>query len=191
VGDVLRFVRGGGGIEAGERALSSVVDERRNLLRLQLESNGLARVINPKERRAFDVERVEQRRFAVGDRIQFRERDRCLDVANAPWGRSRSSTMSEPWPRSRSLRGASGSISRSRKHWITPYAVTSHRSQGLSRERVYLTVDTSHSEELINRRQFYVGVSRAVEDARVYTDEPHGVGAGRLARNRAVRARCR
>jgi ATP-dependent exoDNAse (exonuclease V) alpha subunit len=34
------------------------------------------------------------------------------------------------------------------------YAVTSHRSQGLSRERVYLTVDTSHSQELVNRRQF-------------------------------------
>jgi hypothetical protein len=51
------------------------------------------------------------------------------------------------------------------------YAVTSHRSQGLSRERVYLAVDTSHSEELVNRRQFYVGISRAVEDARVYTDD--------------------
>ena len=32
-------------------------------------------------------------------------------------------------------------------------------------------MDTSHSEELVNRRQFYVGVSRAVEDARVYTDD--------------------
>src|SRR5206468_11258219 len=51
------------------------------------------------------------------------------------------------------------------------YAVTSHRSHGLSRERVYLTVDTFHSEELVNRRQSYVGVSRAVEDARVYTDD--------------------
>src|SRR6267142_481530 len=59
------------------------------------------------------------------------------------------------------------------------YAVTSHRSQGLSRERVYLTVDTSHSEELVNRRQFYVSVSRAVEDARVYTDN-------RLALSRVV-----
>lgn len=51
------------------------------------------------------------------------------------------------------------------------YAVTSHRSQGLSRERVYLTVDTRHSEELVNRRQFYVSVSRAVQDARIYTDD--------------------
>ena len=51
------------------------------------------------------------------------------------------------------------------------YAVTSHRSQGLSRERVYVTVDTRHSDELVNRRQFYVSVSRAVQDARVYTDD--------------------
>jgi hypothetical protein len=59
------------------------------------------------------------------------------------------------------------------------YAVTSHRSLGLSRERVYLAIDTSRSEELVNRRQFCVGVSRAIEDARVYRDE-------RLALVRAV-----
>jgi conjugative relaxase-like TrwC/TraI family protein len=171
VGDVLRFVRGGGRIEAGERARVVSLDERWNLLRLQLESSGLVRVINPKERRAFEVERVEQRRFAVGDRIQFRERDRSLDVANGTVatikkldheralatvevaGRSIRLDLKEP------------------KALDHAYAVTSHRSQGLSRERVYLTVDTSHSEELVNRRQFYVGVSRAVEDARVYTDD--------------------
>jgi ATP-dependent exoDNAse (exonuclease V) alpha subunit len=86
IGDVLRFVRPGNGIEAGERARIVSLDERKNLLRLELESSRLARVINPRERRAFDVIRLESRRFAVGDRIQFRERDRSLDVANGTIG---------------------------------------------------------------------------------------------------------
>ena len=179
VGDVLRFVRGGQGIEAGERARVISIDERKNLLRLELERSRLARVINPKHRRAFEVERVEQRRFAVGDRIQFRERDRSLDVANGTLGtikkldHERGLATVEVGPRRFRL------DLKEPKALDHAYAVTSHRSQGLSRERVYLAVDTSHSEELVNRRQFYVSVSRAVEDARVYTDD-------RLALSRAV-----
>jgi conjugative relaxase-like TrwC/TraI family protein len=171
VGDVLRFVRGGQRIEAGERARLISIDERKNLLRLELEASGLPRVINPRHRRAFEVERIEQRRFAVGDRIQFRARDRVLDVANGTVGTikkldyERVVAIVEVGPRRFSLNLKD-------LHAIDHgYAVTSHRSQGVSRERIYLAVDTSHSEELVNRRQFYVGVSRAVEDARVYTDD--------------------
>jgi len=170
-GDVLRFLRPGRGIEAGERARVISIDERKNLLRLELESSRLARVINPKHRRAFEVERVEQRRFAVGDRIQFRERDRSLDVANGTLG-----TIKE-LDHERGIATVEVGSRRFRLDFNEPKAldhacaVTSHRSQGLSRERGYITVDTSHSEELVNRRQFYVGVSGAVEDTRVYTDD--------------------
>jgi conjugative relaxase-like TrwC/TraI family protein len=171
VGDTLRFVRGGQGIEAGERARVISIDERKNVLRLELESSRLPRLINPKHRRAFEVERVEQRRFAVGDRIQFRERDRGLDVANGTVG------TIKKLDHEHGLATVEVGPRRVRLDLKEPraldhaYAVTSHKSQGLSRERVYLAVDTSHSEELVNRRQFYVGVSRAVEDARVYTDD--------------------
>jgi ATP-dependent exoDNAse (exonuclease V) alpha subunit len=170
VGDVLRFARGGGRIEAGERARVISLDEKKNVLRLQLES-GLARVINPRERRGFEVERMEQRRFAVGDRVQFRERNRSLDVANGTVGTIKKLDSE------RGIATVDVTGKRVRLNLNEPmaldhaYAVTSHRSQGLSRERVYLTVDTSRSEELVNRRQFYVSVSRAVDDARVYTDD--------------------
>ncbi|HVO11547.1 MAG TPA: AAA family ATPase, partial [Vicinamibacteria bacterium] len=171
VGDVLRFVRAGNGIEAGERARVISIDERRNLLRLQLEASHLPRVVNPRERRAFELIRLERRRFAVGDRVQFRERDRALDVANGTLGTIR---KLDPERGVATIEVAGRSV---RLDLAEPraldhaYALTSHRSQGLSRERAYLTVDTSHSEELVNRRQFYVSVSRAVKDARVYTDD--------------------
>jgi hypothetical protein len=179
VGDVLRFVRPGNGIEAGERARVVSIDERKNLLQLELESSHLARIINPRERRAFEVIRLAPRRFAVGDRIQFRERDRALDVANGTVGTIKKLDQ-ERGLATVDISGRSLRVDlkgpRALDH---AYAVTSHRRQGLSRERVYVTIDTSHSEELVNRRQFYVSVSRAVEDARVYTDD-------RLALSRAV-----
>jgi len=170
-GDVLRFMRRSHDIDAGERAKVVSIDERRNLLRLELERSHLVRVINPKERCGFEVERVQEKRFAVGDRIQFRARDRALDVANGTVG------IIKKLDPERGLATVDVGGRRFRMDMREPraidhaYAVTSHRSQGLSRERVYLAVDTSHSEELVNRRQFYVGVSRAVEDARVYTDD--------------------
>jgi ATP-dependent exoDNAse (exonuclease V) alpha subunit len=168
-GDVLRFVRKGDGIEPGTRARVVGIDEERN--RLRIEVNGAERTINPKERRGFEVERIEDRRFAVGDRIQFREKDRALDVANGTVGTIRKldhdKGLATVEVGGKSLR-LDLKEPRALDH---AYAVTSHRSQGLSRERVYLTVDTSHSEELVNRRQFYVSVSRAVEDAKVYTDD--------------------
>jgi conjugative relaxase-like TrwC/TraI family protein len=179
VDDVLRFVRGGQGIEAGERARVLTVDEKRNRLFLELENSKLTRWLNPRHRRGFEVERIEPRRFAVGDRVQFRARDRGLDVANGTIGtikkldHEKGIATLEVGPRRLRL---DLKEPRALDH---AYAVTSHRSQGLSRERVYLTVDTSHSEELVNRRQFYVSVSRAVEDARVYTDD-------RLALSRVV-----
>ncbi len=170
-GDVLRFVRGGGGIEAAETARVVAIDEERNRLRVLLERSGHPYQINPKEHRGFDVERVVEKRFAVGDRIQFRARDRSLDVANGTVG------TIKKLDHERGIATVDVGGRRFRMDLTEPraidhaYAVTSHKSQGLSRERVYLAVDTAHSEELVNRRQFYVGISRAVEDARVYTDD--------------------
>ena len=170
-GDRLRFVRPGDGIEAGESARVVSIDGEKNRLRLTMEGSGLPHTLNPKERRAFEVERLEERRFAVGDRIQFRERDRDLDVANGTVGTIKKLDH-ERGLATVDVAGRSIRLDLNEPRALDhAYAVTSHRSQGLSRERVYLTVDTRHSEELVNRRQFYVSVSRAVEDARVYTDD--------------------
>ena len=37
-------------------------------------------------------------------------------------------------------------------------------------DRVIVNVDTERSARLVNRRQFYVSLSRARHDARIYTD---------------------
>ena len=56
------------------------------------------------------------------------------------------------------------------------YAVTSHSSQGLTTTRVLANIDTDSSRSLINTRLAYVAISRASEDARVYTNDAGTLG---------------
>ena len=169
-GDRLRFVRAGDGIAVGERVLVLKEGGPSKLWVQYLDRKG-THLVDLRKRNGFEVERVEPRRFAVGDRVQFREQDRKLDVANGTIGTirkiDRETGMATIQVYNRTVR-----VDLSQPRPIDhAYAVTSHRSQGLSRERVYVSIDTTHSAELVNRRQFYVSVSRAVEDVRVYTDD--------------------
>lgn len=57
------------------------------------------------------------------------------------------------------------------RHFDHGYAVTSHSSQGLTTDRVLVNMDTGAHPELINTRFAYVSVSRASEDALIYTND--------------------
>jgi ATP-dependent exoDNAse (exonuclease V) alpha subunit len=56
------------------------------------------------------------------------------------------------------------------RHFEHGYAVTSHSSQGLTSERVLVNMDTTVHPELINTRFAYVSVSRASQDAQIFTN---------------------
>ena len=60
------------------------------------------------------------------------------------------------------------------------YTVTSHSSQGLTEGCGIANIDTDSSRSLINTRLAYVAVSRASEDARIYTNDAEALGT-RLA----------
>ena len=49
--------------------------------------------------------------------------------------------------------------------------MTSHSSQGQTAQRVLINVDIEKSELLVNNRFAYVSVSRAQQDAQVYTND--------------------
>jgi hypothetical protein len=57
------------------------------------------------------------------------------------------------------------------RHFDHGYAVTSHSSQGLTTDRVLVNMDTTAHPELINTRFAYVSVSRASQDARIFTND--------------------
>ncbi len=56
------------------------------------------------------------------------------------------------------------------RHIDHGYAVTSHSSQGQTVDRVLVNADARESELLLNDRMGYVAISRAREDAIIYTD---------------------
>jgi hypothetical protein len=65
------------------------------------------------------------------------------------------------------------------RHFDLGYAVTSHSSQGLTADQVFVHIDTAHSHpDRINNRLAYVAVSRAQLDLRIFTDN-----ADRLAQS--------
>jgi hypothetical protein len=62
------------------------------------------------------------------------------------------------------------------RHFDHGYAVTSHSSQGLTTDRVLVNMDTTVHPELINTRFAYVSISRASQDARIYTNDALHLG---------------
>ncbi len=56
------------------------------------------------------------------------------------------------------------------------YAVTSHSSQVLTERRVIVNIDTEASRNLSNSRLAYVAISRAEQDARIYTNAAANLG---------------
>nr|MBA3716301.1 ATP-binding domain-containing protein [Pyrinomonadaceae bacterium] len=56
------------------------------------------------------------------------------------------------------------------------YAVTSYSSQGETVDRVIINANTSEPDVLLNQRMSYVAVSRAREDAKIYTNSEAELG---------------
>jgi ATP-dependent exoDNAse (exonuclease V) alpha subunit len=117
------------------------------------------------------------REIAVGDRLQFTARDKKLEVANRDLGAvikvaPHSITVQMDGKGERTV-GFNPSMMR---HFDHGYAVTSHSSQGLTAARVLANIDTETSRLLIKPRLAYVAISRASEDARIYTNDATTLG---------------
>ena len=170
VGDVIRFRRGSAklGVAAGGYAAVQESDAKRNLLRIRTDSSALAEY-KPGRLRGVEVFLAESRTLAAGDRIQFRAPDRTLGVANGEFATV--VAIDHEQARLRTDKGRELAVASARlRHVDYGYASTSHASQGATVDRVIVNVDSERSARLVNRRQFYVSLSRARHDARIYTD---------------------
>ncbi|HLW69061.1 MAG TPA: MobF family relaxase [Candidatus Binataceae bacterium] len=169
-GDVIRFRRGSAklGVAAGGYATVEALDTKRNLLRIKNESGAIVEYA-PGRFRGVEAFRAESRNLAAGDRIQFRAPDRALGVANGELATVVAIDAGQIRLRTDKGREIAATNTRLR-HIDYGYASTSHASQGATVDRVIINVDTERSVRLVNRRQFYVSLSRARHDARIYTD---------------------
>ena len=108
--------------------------------------------------------------LGAGDRIQFRAPDRALGVANGEFATVIAIDDRKARLRRDNGREISAAVERL-KNIDYGYASTSHSSQGATVDRVIANIDTARSAELVNRKQFYVSISRARYAMSLYTDD--------------------
>ena len=179
MGDVLHYQRGSKAvaIEAGSYARVVSTDANANLLTVQ-KSDGTQVTYDPSRLRGISAYREFIRDFAIGDRLQFTSPNKELGVANRDLGTVQKIDNGRM---SIHMEGRDKTVTfdpEQMRHFDHGYAVTSHSSQGLTSERVLVNMDTNVHPELINSRFAYVSVSRASQDAQIFTND-----AASLAQN--------
>lgn len=171
-GDVLHYVRGSKehDIEGGSYAQVVATGLKENLVTVRKE-NGEQVTYDPSRLRGISAYREIEREFAIGDRVQLTAPDRDLQIANRDLGTVRSFDR-EGQITLRMDNGRDLSFDpKEMRHFDHGYAVTSHSSQGLTSERVLVNMDTEVNPDLINGRFAYVSVSRASQDAQIFTND--------------------
>ena len=113
---------------------------------------------------------MQHRELAIGDRLQFRIHDKRHKVANGEFATIAQRSAAQAKLRFDAMRELTINLSQLR-HVDHSYASTLHTGQRAMVVRVIVNVDSMRSAQLVNRRQFYVSISRARHDARVYTDD--------------------
>jgi ATP-dependent exoDNAse (exonuclease V) alpha subunit len=177
-GDILHYVRGskGSGIEAGSYAQVVRTDPKENLVTVQ-RSDGERVTYDPARLRGISAYREIEREFAIGDRLQLTAPHRGLQVANRDLG-TLISFNSDGRVTLRMDSGKDVSFDpKEMRHFDHGYAITSHSSQGLTSQRVLVNMDTEAHPELVNARFAYVSVSRASQDAQVFTNDATNLAA--------------
>ncbi|MGC1676411.1 MAG: AAA family ATPase [Candidatus Binataceae bacterium] len=171
VGDVLRFRRGSArlGIDRGSYARIEAITPERNQMVVR-DEKGKAVSYDPSRLSGVEIFHQERRVLGAGDRIQFRAPDRALGVANGEFATIIAIDDQRARLRIDNGRELSAAIERL-KHIDYGYASTSHSSQGATVDRVIANIDTARSAELVNRKQFYVSISRARHALTLYTDD--------------------
>jgi conjugative relaxase-like TrwC/TraI family protein len=175
-GDVVRFTRGSKQFEfrKGDYARVEAVDRDANLIVVKA-ADGQRREYNPVRLFGVEVFREEPRMLARGDRIQFRAPDRTLGVANGELATIASIDARRAVMRLDSGRHLSAASNRL-QHIDYGYASTSHSAQGATVDRVIVDINTQLSLELVNRKQFYVSISRARNALAIYTNDRRELG---------------
>lgn len=167
--DIIRYNRASKvyGVNVGDYALVTAKNHAENEITVRFE-NGRQLTYNPQRLSGVSVSNQTQREFAEGDRIQFRAPLTERRVANGELATI--TKIGDEQLRVKLDSGREFSFEQRFRHIDHGYAVTSHSSQGTTVDRVLINADTRESEMLLNDRMGYVAVSRAREDAIIYTN---------------------
>ena len=177
VGDVLRYRRGSGKHDLAAGAYAEVVKVQPEQHQITVRRpDGLEVSYDPLRLKGVDTYKPVTIQLAVGERVQFTAPMKDLRIANREQG-----TVEALSPEGR----ASIHLDSGRNVALNPeqmrhldhgYAVTSHSAQGLTADRVLVHVDTGIHPDLVSNRFAYVSISRASQDATLYTNSVERLG---------------
>src|SRR3984885_9277349 len=171
-GDTVQYIRGSQhlGLEKNTYATVLATDHANNLLTVA-RADGQHVAYDPHRLRGVNVYTNFPCEFSTGDRIQFTHNNKDLDVHNRDRGRieaiDNDNRLTLKMEAGRTVTFDPARM----RHFDLGYAVTSHSSQGLTENRVLVNMDTNAFSELLNPRFAYVSISRASQDAHIYTND--------------------
>lgn len=171
-GDTVLYIRGSQQLGLGKNTYATVVatDAANNLVTVA-RADGQHVAYDPQRLRGVNVYTNLPCEFSTGDRIQFTHNNEELDVHNRDRGRieaiGNDKRLSVKMDDGRTVNFDPARM----RHFDHGYAVTSHSSQGLTEDRVLVNMDTNTFSELLNPRFAYVSISRASQDAHIYTND--------------------
>lgn len=171
--DILFYTRGSKelGLERGTYATVVSTDTKENRLTVERQ-DGQHVSYNPERLHGIAAYREISRDFAEGDRLQFTVSKPDMDIKNRDLGTIERIDGTNMTVRLDGDKGRTVTFDTSAmRHFDHGYAVTSHSSQGLTTDRVLVNMDTTAHPELINTRFAYVSVSRASQEAQIYTND--------------------
>jgi conjugative relaxase-like TrwC/TraI family protein len=171
-GDTVQYIRGSEqlGLEKNTYATVVATDPANNRVTVA-RADGVQVAYDPQRLRGVNVYTSLPREFSTGDRIQFTHNNKDLDVHNRDRGRieaiGNDNRLTVKMDDGRTVNFDAARV----RHFDHGYAVTSHSSQSLTENRVLVNMDTNSFSELLNPRFAYVSISRASQDAHIYTND--------------------
>lgn len=146
-----------------------------NVLELQSRGGSIT-TLNPRKQTQLSVYHLERSELAVGDTIRFNRNDPGLDLTNGD--RMRVAGIIGGVVQLASVEQRNGRPQRTLEllankplHLEHAYASTVHSSQGLTNDRALIALDTESRTTSMNL--YYVAISRARHEARIYTNSIH------------------
>ncbi len=155
-------------VRAGDYAKVIDINHKKNEITVRFD-NGRTVTYNPTRLSGVNVYIEAERLFAEGDRLQFRAPLAEKRIVNGELGTVTNIEQNQICVALDSGREITFDPQRF-PHIDHGYAVTSYSSQGLTVDRVLLNADTRESVRLLNDRMAYVALSRARDEALIYTD---------------------
>lgn len=171
-GDVVGYLYGSKrhGIEAGEYLRVTKVDVSSNSITVT-KNNGQEITYNPEKLYGIkDVYKGEEREFATGDKIVFKEKNKDLEINSGSTGK-----VERVNENSLLLKMENGEAklinNKDLKHTDHAYCMTSHKGQGTTVDSVIIHINSEHRDSMVNKTMAYVAISRARSEVSIVTND--------------------